>query len=920
MKRKIVVCLVIFGIVFSGVSVDFVNVKAEEKVLTITNKGSSYDYPRTAVVGQPYTFTVRWTQNFDAKCETSILFLDLNEDSHHNPWEMFETFKPGFSAGSNSHTFTVTVPDDGRSSWNVRLIVTSTWTCEEGDDIGRADKFDYTIIVTQPTPEEREVKFQGTVIKGPYNINECRGCIFWDVKVDKILYDPDHIITIGKIFSVCVYGPDCTYYVDPNSIKVGNRVEVYGPFDTWLNAIGLCDYGYIKKIDSGCEDGFLWIHCNEYEYDLYVDGSYRLTEGHGSGQGTSSKPDGICGVKLSAGDHTIILKKDGCDSVTKTVHIGCGEEKTIYVNMECDPCKNMNCDQYDGYVGEKYCKNGDVYQKYRDYYCENGECKYREEERKIEDCKEGCENGGCIVDPCKNKNCDQYDGYVGEKYCKNGDVYRKYRDYYCENGECKYWEEERKIEDCDYGCEGGGCIVKDPCKGVSCPDQCRGYDLWAYECDDGNCVPTYVIEKNCPECGYDPCEHDSDNDGVPDCEDECEDTPSSRFVDNKGCPVCLDKNAHCAGGMGAVLPIVGILPSIIVVADDLCRLENIINSGNVANILICIKSVVVDAGILIGDILLLIPDAAVIGIPLEALYSAAKATWATSECVLDLGDSYGADESFYLGIHESLSEKFAEENINAMNVYVGSPADLVIKDENGNILSKDNDMGISGGYFFEHNHYKFAFVVNPKGKYEIQTIGTGKGTYDLKIASVKHGSIKEKNYEDVEISRGEVDTYEVEVTSQGEIEVEEERDTPLWIFIVVIILLASIVGVYVSRGKLEGIKISRNFDQKMIKKLKKQLEKGEITMEEYNQKIKDLGLSQKVKTGKKAPKHFDKNLAERLDGLLESGEITREEYLQKKEDIGLTPEFDLLKRLDERFKNGEISIEEYLQKKRDLEA
>ncbi|OQX56632.1 MAG: hypothetical protein B5M53_00390 [Candidatus Cloacimonas sp. 4484_209] len=63
----------------------------------------------------------------------------------------------------------------------------------------------------------------------------------------------------------------------------------------------------------------------------------------------------------------------------------------------------------------------------------------------------------CTTEWRDYENCDQYDDYVGEKYCKNGDVYRKYRDYYCENGECKYKEEERKIEDCEYGCEDGGC-------------------------------------------------------------------------------------------------------------------------------------------------------------------------------------------------------------------------------------------------------------------------------------------------------------------------------------------------------------------------------------------------------------------------------------------------------------------------------
>ena len=318
---------------------------------------------------------------------------------------------------------------------------------------------------------EEEVKFRGTVV-GLDDDNLIDDEYSYLVKITEILKGNSILHIEEKIRVEIFIFPDCYGHVDYD-LNIGDKVEVYGLYEEYytgfggvdvLECINICPSSsyYIKKIGSGCPDGFLWIHCNEYEYDLYVDGSYRLTEGHGSGKSTSSKPDGICGVKLSAGDHTITLEKDGCDSVTKTVHIGCGEEKTIYVNMECDPCKNKNCDQYDGYIGDYYCKNGDVYRKYRDYYCEDGKCKYREEERKIEDCEYGCEDGGCIIDPCKNKNCDQYDGYVGEKYCKNGNVYQKYRDYYCDKGECKYREEERKIEECKAGCENGECVPMPP--------------------------------------------------------------------------------------------------------------------------------------------------------------------------------------------------------------------------------------------------------------------------------------------------------------------------------------------------------------------------------------------------------------------------------------------------------------------------
>ncbi|RLF96763.1 hypothetical protein DRN58_09440, partial [Thermococci archaeon] len=66
-----------------------------------------------------------------------------------------------------------------------------------------------------------------------------------------------------------------------------------------------------------------------------------------------------------------------------------------------DPCKNVKCPS-DGYIGNPYCKNGDLYQIYRDYYCENGECKYTDTEIKIKDCEEGCSNEGCIVNPIDN--------------------------------------------------------------------------------------------------------------------------------------------------------------------------------------------------------------------------------------------------------------------------------------------------------------------------------------------------------------------------------------------------------------------------------------------------------------------------------------------------------------------------------------
>ncbi|RLF98005.1 hypothetical protein DRN58_07780, partial [Thermococci archaeon] len=277
----------------------------------------------------------------------------------------------------------------------------------------------------------------------------------------------------------------------------------------------------VKKC-GGCENGFLWIYCNEYGYDLYVDGQYRLTEG------STGNPDGKSGVTLSAGTHTIKLEKKGCDSVTKTVYIDCGETKTINVEMSCggEECCEVKFRGRIEYIVEITPFSAKITVEEvifgcslphsviftMGYWTQGSSYWPIEEDDRVE--VYGCysSNADSVgmpksyhyikkIDPCEGMNCDQYDGYVGEKYCKNGNVYQKYRDYYCEDGECKYSEEERKREDCEYGCEDGGCIV-DPCAGVECPNDCRGYDLWAYKCEDGDCVPDYLIEKNCPECGY----------------------------------------------------------------------------------------------------------------------------------------------------------------------------------------------------------------------------------------------------------------------------------------------------------------------------------------------------------------------------------------------------------------------------------
>ncbi len=94
----------------------------------------------------------------------------------------------------------------------------------------------------------------------------------------------------------------------------------------------------------------------------------------------------------------------------------------------------------EGWIGQPYCKNGDLYQMYQFLQC-NTYC--TQEERLKEDCAYGCENGQC-KQPCT-------EGFFGETFCKYGDVYQKYRYVDCSI-------EDRKIQECgNADCYNGQC-------------------------------------------------------------------------------------------------------------------------------------------------------------------------------------------------------------------------------------------------------------------------------------------------------------------------------------------------------------------------------------------------------------------------------------------------------------------------------
>ena len=239
--------------------------------------------------------------------------------------------------------------------------------------------------------------------------------------------------------------------------------------------------------------------------------------------------------------------KDFHDFSCNTNSYTCQENViTSIVEMCLDSCANGMCADiqckndsecgWDSFIGDKFCKNDDVYQKFKSFMCvepgtanssckdnlndilieecsydekcSNGECvkkvectndndckadffsnNYCSENKVVKDfhdfscnlyknkceekisiielnmCTDLCENGYCIDIQCKkNSDCGQ-DSFIGDKFCKNDDVYRDFKSFECKypgtsSSQCLSDVESTLIEECLHGCNNGRCITE----------------------------------------------------------------------------------------------------------------------------------------------------------------------------------------------------------------------------------------------------------------------------------------------------------------------------------------------------------------------------------------------------------------------------------------------------------------------------
>jgi len=106
---------------------------------------------------------------------------------------------------------------------------------------------------------------------------------------------------------------------------------------------------------------------------------------------------------------------------------------------KCVPivCRNNQECGFDGYIGGLSCRNGDVYQDYITFTCNNNGtilsfCS-NVTNPKIDKCtqKQTCLNGMCVDVTCKlDSDCGE-DGFIGDPFLINGEWYQKYQSFTC---------------------------------------------------------------------------------------------------------------------------------------------------------------------------------------------------------------------------------------------------------------------------------------------------------------------------------------------------------------------------------------------------------------------------------------------------------------------------------------------------------
>jgi len=334
------------------------------------------------------------------------------------------------------------------------------------------------------------------------------GC--WDDITDPNTYNPD-LDDESRATSECQDGvdndgDDLVDKNDPGCWDSPDNPLSYNPkLDDESRATSECQDGVdndgddlVDSADPGCWNDIT----NPNTYNPILDDESRA-ECYVDGQ---CEPEEIC---INGKCVEIECERDSdCNDgnvYTKDVCVNPGELSSYCTNRPIECIFSSDCGT-NGFENQLFCSNNNVFDNFVVHECNNpGEvdsyCSQSKDPVLIESCSDTCFNGECIVIQCSSDLECGTDGYVGERFCKNNNVYQDYKEFDCLNpgtGDslCSSNEEEVLIETCDDLC------IKGKCMEIECErdDDCDDGDVYTYDKCNIPGTPQSYCSNNVVNC------------------------------------------------------------------------------------------------------------------------------------------------------------------------------------------------------------------------------------------------------------------------------------------------------------------------------------------------------------------------------------------------------------------------------------
>ena len=331
---------------------------------------------------------------------------------------------------------------------------------------------------------------------------------------------------------------DCRYSGKNDSCNVCdpvqcNTTDFYGNNEYYCNGNDL--WKHKKFYDYGCSSNSCNLQSQNYVSDTFVQ---TCSAGCSNGQ-CSSSPQCTVGWKCQDSSHKGYQNSDCSWSSIEYCSNGCSNGSCIqpscsagwkckdasnkaYQNANCswssityctNGCSNGECNSppviacsknsdcgADGYVGSKFCKNGSVYQQYKTYKCNNpgqstSSCSNSAEDKFVQQCDYGCENGKCkaMFAQCTSGVCCDIPNGVfkgADNICNQGATM-----YYCKPNDSSHVYTAKQVQYCSGNfnlCNGeikeaneaiyDTCGTNEICENSECTYQQNCSEKW--ECKD----------------------------------------------------------------------------------------------------------------------------------------------------------------------------------------------------------------------------------------------------------------------------------------------------------------------------------------------------------------------------------------------------------------------------------------------------